>query len=639
MSRSQHKQPYNDEDSNLLELHKLYDERIAAEAIRQATLDHLTSEPPTGSELVISSSSSQALTSARLPDIPMDDIPSDPSPPSPISIKALSGRGMRNKRPTWKILEQLPSPPVPIIDVPSSDSPDNLSTPSTSTPDPTLQHPFFVKVIETAANLFGVFRAYITFSTYDPDSTISLEDLSDLPVNPSLSPPLTAPHSLSTSISSDPHFLRNLSSTIGSPKPHPYEVAGQNDPKSYAPFSNWSIAGLMDWMWTGSHQKSIAELDQLVHNVLLDPRFDPSHLENFSTSRETAKLDRELAFEDDAWIECDVQVRVPDGRSHSKPTDPPIPTFTVPGLQRRSLVEVILTIWSDQTSKYFHFTPFKQLWKTAGDRIQRIHGELYTSDAFLQAHEELQQSPTEPNCTLERVVCAMMFWSDSTHLASFGNASLWPLYLFFGNQSKYTRCRPSSGACHHVAYIPKLPDTFYDFYVGITGKAPTPEMMAHMKRELFHSVWSLLLDDEFLYAYVHGIVVKCADGIHRRIYPRIFTYSADYPEKILIALIRNMGLCPCPRCKEKKTLVPEMGMERDNTRREKEARDSTNMSYQVRTDIASKLVSAHGKPLKNCYVEEILTEESLVPTKVAHTYSAIRVIQMIITWLQNAFTT
>lgn len=82
-----------------------------------------------------------------------------------------------------------------------------------------------------------------------------------------------------------------------------------------------------------------------------------------------------------------------------------------------------------------------------------------------------------------------------------------------------------------------------------------------------------------------------------------------------------------------------MGMERDNTRREKEARDSTNMSYQVRTDIASKLVSAHGKPLKNCYVEEILTEESLVPTKVAHTYSAIRVIQMIITWLQNAFTT
>jgi hypothetical protein len=32
-------------------------------------------------------------------------------------------------------------------------------------------------------------------------------------------------------------------------------------------------------------------------------------------------------------------------------------------------------------------------------------------------------------------------------------------------------------------------------------------------------VWQQLLDDDFLEAYQHGI------------YPRIFTYSADYPEK------------------------------------------------------------------------------------------------------------
>jgi hypothetical protein len=40
-----------------------------------------------------------------------------------------------------------------------------------------------------------------------------------------------------------------------------------------------------------------------------------------------------------------------------------------------------------------------------------------------------------------------------------------------------------------------------------------------------------MLDDEFLKAYQHGIVLKCADGIFWRIFPRIFTYSADYPEK------------------------------------------------------------------------------------------------------------
>jgi hypothetical protein len=28
----------------------------------------------------------------------------------------------------------------------------------------------------------------------------------------------------------------------------------------------------------------------------------------------------------------------------------------------------------------------------------------------------------------------------------------------------------------------------------------------------------------------HGIVIECCDGITRRFYPRILTYSADYPE-------------------------------------------------------------------------------------------------------------
>lgn len=46
-----------------------------------------------------------------------------------------------------------------------------------------------------------------------------------------------------------------------------------------------------------------------------------------------------------------------------------------------------------------------------------------------------------------------------------------------------------------------------------------------------HGVWDIILDDEFLQAYKYGIVVKCSDGVERRIYPRIFTYSADYPEK------------------------------------------------------------------------------------------------------------
>jgi hypothetical protein len=63
------------------------------------------------------------------------------------------------------------------------------------------------------------------------------------------------------------------------------------------------------------------------------------------------------------------------------------------------------------------------------------------------------------------------------------------------------------------------------------GTGASDRLQTHCRRELFHGCWRIILDDEFIHAYRHGIVVECGDGIHRRIYPRIFTYSADYPEK------------------------------------------------------------------------------------------------------------
>ena len=55
--------------------------------------------------------------------------------------------------------------------------------------------------------------------------------------------------------------------------------------------------------------------------------------------------------------------------------------------------------------------------------------------------------------------------------------------------------------------------------------------MTHCLREFFHEQWKILLDDEFIEAWIHGIDIQCPDGIERRFYPRIFTYSTDYPEK------------------------------------------------------------------------------------------------------------
>jgi hypothetical protein len=67
--------------------------------------------------------------------------------------------------------------------------------------------------------------------------------------------------------------------------------------------------------------------------------------------------------------------------------------------------------------------------------------------------------------------------------------------------------------------------------MNITGKAPPAALKAHMRRELFHALWHLMLDDEFRHAYAHGILIRFADGVERLVFPRLFSYSADYPEK------------------------------------------------------------------------------------------------------------
>ena len=77
-----------------------------------------------------------------------------------------------------------------------------------------------------------------------------------------------------------------------------------------------------------------------------------------------------------------------------------------------------------------------------------------------------------------------------------------------------------------------MPDEIQEIIKRALNKAPSQALLTHCRRELFNAVQMVLLDDpEFQHAYKNGIVVKCIDGIIRRLFPRIFTYSADYPEK------------------------------------------------------------------------------------------------------------
>lgn len=59
----------------------------------------------------------------------------------------------------------------------------------------------------------------------------------------------------------------------------------------FAPFLNATVWRLMGWFYNGSTQKSLDDLNHLVHNVILAEDFDHKDLRNFSAQQETRRLD------------------------------------------------------------------------------------------------------------------------------------------------------------------------------------------------------------------------------------------------------------------------------------------------------------------------------------------------------------
>jgi hypothetical protein len=287
-------------------------------------------------------------------------------------------------------------------------------------------------LMRTTANVFGLLREYHHRPSYDPDELVTPEDLANFSTGDD-----------SVTSTSEEHL----------PNSHP--------PPPW-PFENMTKFLLMNWVNSGSAQKTEAEITRLGREVLSSPDFKVEELQSFDAHRENQRMDQAIAatesktpFSRDGWQEVKVDIRIPVA-SRTKPP-PPNRTFSVLGLHYRSLVEVIKAAWNEDMAKSFHLSPFKRIHIDPRTKVEtRVYDEAYTSDAWIEAHDDLQKQPSEPGCRLEKVVAGLMFWSDSTHLTNFGTAKAWPLYLYFANLSKYIRARPNSGACHHVAYIPSV---------------------------------------------------------------------------------------------------------------------------------------------------------------------------------------
>lgn len=281
--------------------------------------------------------------------------------------------------------------------------------------------------LHTTTNQFGLLREYPYCPSFDPDASIEIKDLSNYP---SSMPP-----------------IENTTTDLSRAPPSPPW-----------PFESMTVYMLMEWMITGSNQKLFREVDRLA-DVVMSPDFDVNELANFSARSASHTLDQSEnhngkgPYSGDAWQETHIDISIPLG---NKNTLGLLQKFSIPGLHYRPLLGVLKSALTDVSSLRFHFSPFKRFWKKPCGHEERCFDELYTSDAWLKEHDWLQHQPNEPGCKFEKVILGLMLWSDSTHLANFGSASVWPLYLYFDNLSKYFRGKPGSGASHHIAYIPSV---------------------------------------------------------------------------------------------------------------------------------------------------------------------------------------
>lgn len=294
--------------------------------------------------------------------------------------------------------------------------------PSMPPPEPTSSRAF--QFFQSPRNVFGLRRKYysMTLPSHDPDELITLPDLQISHTAPTVEPAVIS--------------------------------------NSYFPYPNKNSFLLGNWYWGEGVQKSQEGFKDLV-KIVGNPDFKPSDVQNtrwtninmlLGSSEIDETEDGEWTDVDAGWMKTPIKISVP---FHSRTPHPGPQAYIGGNLYHRSLIDVIKERISDyHTAQRFHMEPYEFTWTPHANSYQiPVYGEFYSSPAFIDAHRSLQDEPGESGCGLQRVVIALMFWSDATHLTTFGNAKLWPLYLYFGNDSKYLRCKPSSNLCCHVAYF------------------------------------------------------------------------------------------------------------------------------------------------------------------------------------------
>ena len=246
------------------------------------------------------------------------------------------------------------------------------------------------------------------------------------------------------------------------------------------PYPNLSSFLFDHQFWTSSGSKSRNDRNTL-RDVIVREDFDPSDLKGVNFE----KIEKGLRQTGDmGWRETPLTIHVPKCIKVTKASKRAAATnmsrlrrselstatleWSVPGapitirdFQHRRICDIIReTFSSDPAAHTFHYHPYELKWRPPrSNSDEQVHGELYTSKAWLDEDAKVQSlvlDPKEPDQEVPRVIAALMFASDAMGLGQFSSAKAWLVYIYFGNQSKYDRAKTTHHAAHHLAYLPSV---------------------------------------------------------------------------------------------------------------------------------------------------------------------------------------
>jgi hypothetical protein len=229
-------------------------------------------------------------------------------------------------------------------------------------------------------------------------------------------------------------------------------TAQSDDKPPYYPFLNCTRYRLVYWFY-GNNVKTVEDFQRLIDEILLSSDYQTKHIKGMDVKQELRRLDEAripsvmttgvdpLFPPSEGWEQSSVTIKLPPPNAHFKmKTEGDAPTVTIDSIHHRSLLEGITRAFTRKSFFDFHLKGFQLWWKPSeGEEPQRVFGETYNSDAFLELEDEIPVLSEQDvqDGVRETVVAPIMLYSDATCLANFGTASLWPIYMYIGLLSQY----------------------------------------------------------------------------------------------------------------------------------------------------------------------------------------------------------